>query len=99
MAISAALVMDSEMKVISSSIMLVSDWGLSCIKESTKVLKKSQSGFFNFHLYEEGGDGVLVDRSVIRIGRWSLSYISCRIDQDILWASDSLERDRSILEK
>lgn len=87
------------MKRVSSSIVVVSDWGFSCIKESTRVLKKDQSGFFNFHLFEEGGGNVLVDKSVIRMGRWSLSYISFRIYQDILWASDTLERDMSILEK
>lgn len=84
MVTSAALIMDSEMKVVSSSIVLVSDWGFTCIKESTRVLKKAQSGFFNFHLYERGVGSVFVDKSVIRIGKWSLSYISCRIDQDIL---------------
>lgn len=49
-ATSAALIMDSEMKVVSSSIVLVSDWVLSCINVSTRVEKNDQSAFFNFHL-------------------------------------------------
>ena len=48
--ISAALVIDSEMKVASSSIELVSDCDFSCINVSTSVEKRSQSGFFNLHL-------------------------------------------------
>lgn len=47
----------------------------------------------------EAGDSVLVDSSDIIIGRWSLSYISCKTDQDILWAIDTLEKDRSIVER
>lgn len=68
-AISAALVMDSKMKVVSSSIVLVSDWGLSCINVSTSVEKKGQSGFFNLHLCVKECASVLVDSSVIRIGK------------------------------
>ncbi|KAF0704808.1 Uncharacterized protein FWK35_00036927 [Aphis craccivora] len=75
-AISAALIMDSEMKLVSFSIVLVSDWVLSCISVSTRLEKNAQSAFFNFHLWEGVGDSVLVDSRDIIIGRWSLSYIS-----------------------
>ena len=71
----------------------------SSMKVSSRLEKNPQSGFFNNHLGVEDVDRVLVESRVIRIGRWSLSYISCKTDQEILWASDELEIDRSIAEK
>jgi len=71
--ISAALIMDSKMKVVSSYIVVISDWGFSCINVSTRIEKNSQFGFFNFHLDAKEGGSVLVDSSVIKIDKWSLS--------------------------
>lgn len=59
--ISAALIMESEINVISSSIEVVSDWVFSSMKVSTRLEKNPQSGFFNNHLGVEDGDRVLVE--------------------------------------
>jgi hypothetical protein len=71
------------MKVVSSSIVLVSDCGFSCINVSTSEKKKSHFGFFNFHLCVEGVGSVLVVSRDISIGKWSLLYISLGTDPRI----------------
>jgi len=74
----------------------MSDWRFSNINVSNKLEKNPQSEFFNNRLGVEEGGPALVVSSVIKIGKWSLSYISGRTDQDSRWASNELEKDRSI---